>query len=352
MNHLGVVTIGRNEGQRLYRCLSSVVGHGLPVVYVDSGSTDGSPELARSLGAVVVELDASRPLSVPRARNEGFERLCQIDPDVRFVQFIDGDCEMVNGWLERGRSTLEGRPDVALVTGRRRERFPEQSTYNRLADLDWDMPLGEITGSHGDIMIRAEAFRQVGGFDAEVFVGEDNELCVRLRKRGWILLRIGAEMSLHDMAMTRVGQWWRRGLRSGFGYMEGALLHGKPPERHYVREVRSIVFWGIGLPVAILLLAAPTRGASIALATGYLFLYWRIRRYAAQRGWSAPDARLYALWSILAKFPMGIGLIIYWFRRLARRPKVIIEYKGADTATPMSQRATPGKDEDLAAVSK
>ena len=99
MNHLGIVTIGRNEGERLRRCLTSVVGRGLRVVYVDSNSTDGSAALARSLGAEVVELDPSWPVGVPRARNEGFQRLCQIDPDVRFVQFLDGDCELVEGWL-------------------------------------------------------------------------------------------------------------------------------------------------------------------------------------------------------------------------------------------------------------
>ena len=42
MSQLGIVTIGRNEGERLRRCLSSVVGRGMPVVYVDSDSTDGS----------------------------------------------------------------------------------------------------------------------------------------------------------------------------------------------------------------------------------------------------------------------------------------------------------------------
>src|SRR5262249_4300436 len=93
--HLGIVTMGRKEGERLRRCLRSILGRGLPVVYVDSNSTDGSPELARSLGAAVVELDPSRPVCVPRARNEGFERLCRIDPEVRFVQFLDGDCELV-----------------------------------------------------------------------------------------------------------------------------------------------------------------------------------------------------------------------------------------------------------------
>jgi glycosyltransferase involved in cell wall biosynthesis len=332
MNHVGIVAIGRDEGERLRRCLTSVVGRGLPVVYVDSGSTDGSAELARSLGAEVVTLDHSQPVSAPRARNEGFERLCQVDPGSRFVQFVDGDCEVVDGWLERGLRILEERPDVALVSGRRRERFREQSIYNRLADLEWDMPVGEIKGSHGDIMVRAEAFRQVGGFDAGVLVSEDYELCVRLQKQGWILLRIDEEMTLHDMAMTRFGQWWWRSVRTGYGYADGVMLHGGPPERHCVRDVRSILFWGVAVPLAILILAWPTRGASLALSGGYLLLYWRIRRYGSYRGWSARDARLYALWCILAKFPMVIGLVIYWFRQIARRPKRIIEYKGLKKA--------------------
>ena len=167
------------------------------------------------------------------------------------------------GWLEKGLRILEERPDVALVSGRRRERFREQSIYNRLADLEWDMPVGEIKGSHGDIMVRAEAFRQVGGFDAEVLVSEDYELCVRLQKRGWILLRIDAEMTLHDMAMTRFGQWWWRSVRTGYGYADGVMLHGGPPERHFVRDVRSMLFWGVAVPLAILILAWPTRGASL-----------------------------------------------------------------------------------------
>jgi GT2 family glycosyltransferase len=329
MNHLGIVTIGRNEGQRLRRCLTSVVGRGPKVVYVDSNSTDGSAELAQSLGAEVVVLDVSRPICVPRARNEGFERVCQLDSDLRFVQFIDGDCEVVDGWVEKARRILEERSDVALVTGRRRERFPEQSIYNRLADLEWDTPVGEIDTSHGDVMVRVDAFRQIGGFDPEVFVGEDFELCIRLREKGWVLLRIDAEMTLHDMAMTKFGQWWRRSVRTGYGYAEGMRMHGKPPERFFVRDVRSILLWGAALPLVILVLAWPTRGASFVLLGGYLLLYWRVRRYGGRRGWSTANARLYALFCVLAKFPMLVGLIFYWASRIARGPKPLIEYKGA-----------------------
>ena len=300
------------------------------VVYVDSNSTDGSAQMARSLGADVVR---TRPFDAGRRaarRNEGFERLCQLDPEVRYVQFIDGDCEMIDGWLENGLRVLEERPELALITGRRRERFPERSCYNRLADLEWDMPIGEIQGSHGDIMVRIDAFRQIGGFDPSVLVSEDYELCLRLRKHGWILLRIDAEMSLHDMAMTHFGQWWRRTVRSGYGYADGRYLHGRSPERLYVRDVRSIVLWAMVLPLLAVGLAWPTYGASLVLLAGYPVLYWRVRRYGRKRGWSAPSAHLYAVWAVLAKFPLAVGLVVYWFRLITRRPKRIIEYKGAN----------------------
>lgn len=153
MSTLGLVAIGRNEGQRLHRSLNSVVGRGLTVVYVDSGSTDGSIELARSLGAEVVELDLSRPFTAARARNEGFERLSDLDPEVCFVQFVDGDCEVVEGWLEKAKQVLEQNPEVVVVCGRRRERSPESTVYNRLTDLEWDSPVGEATACGGDAMM-------------------------------------------------------------------------------------------------------------------------------------------------------------------------------------------------------
>jgi GT2 family glycosyltransferase len=334
MSELGIVTIGRNEGERLRRCLTSLVGKGMPVVYVDSNSTDDSVSRARFVGAEVVELDLAQPVCVPRARNEGFERLCQIDPEVQFVQFVDGDCEVVDGWLDKGLHVLHERPDVALVTGRRRERFPEKSIYNRLADIEWDMPLGEIKGSHGDIMVRADAFRQTGGFDASVLVGEDYELCLRLRKNGWILLRIDAEMTIHDMGMTRFGQWWRRCVRSGYGFAEGALLHGKPPERHWVRDVRSIIFWGIALPLLILGLLWPTRGLSLLLALAYPLQTLRIGRRHRQAGMAPRDAWLYGLACTVARFPHAFGLARFWIGRPLGWNKRIIEYKSTPKGSP------------------
>jgi glycosyltransferase involved in cell wall biosynthesis len=333
MSNIGFVIIGRNEGERLNRCLNSVVGRDRVVVYVDSGSTDGSIELAQSMGVEVAQLDLSRPFTMARGRNLGFSRLLELKPSVRFVQFIDGDCELVSGWIEQAQKTIEARSDVAVVCGRRRERYVDRSIYNRLADLEWDLTLGPIQYCGGDTMTRVEAFRQVGGFTPDLIAVEDVDLCVRFRQHGWLLIRIDADMTLHDIAMTRFGQWWRRCIRTGFGYADGMQMHGKPPERLFVRDVRSILVWGSLLPFAILL-AWPTRGASFALLAGYLFLYLRVRKYAASRGWTPADARLYARWCVLAKFPMLIGLVRYCFHRIARRPKRLIEYKGPERPVP------------------
>jgi GT2 family glycosyltransferase len=341
MSQVGTVLIGRNEGERLATCLESVVGPGQTVVYVDSGSTDGSIARARALGVEVVELDLSHPFTAARARNAGFARLEEVDPDVEFVQFVDGDCEVVEGWLARACRELEDRPEVAGVCGRCRERFRDRSVYNRLADLEFDTPVGHTKAFGGNAMVRAKAFRQVCGFDPDLIAGEEPELCVRLRQKGWTILRIDAEMVLHDMAMTQFWQWWRRCIRGGFAFALGAALHGRPPERHWVHEVRSIMFWGMVLPLIIVGLAWPTRGASSGLLCGYLLLYWRIRRYGFHRGWSAADVRLYARWCILSKFPMSVGVILYWFRRATHRPIQIIEYKATGLSA-RSETSAPG----------
>jgi glycosyltransferase involved in cell wall biosynthesis len=330
MSQVGVVAIGRNEGERLRRCIRSVADRGLALVYVDSGSRDGSVEMARGLGVEVVELDLSRPFSAARARNEGLERLLAVAPEVQYVQFVDGDCEIVEGWIDRARRELDARPDSAAVCGRLRERHPERTVYNRLADLEWDTPTGEAKACGGIAVMRVAALRQVGGFNPDLIAGEEPELGVRLRRCGWKIFRIDAEMALHDMAMTRFGQWWKRAARAGHAFAEGAALHGRPPERHYVRETRSLVVWGLVAPAACLALALPTRGASLALLlVGYTLLFRRVDRYyRRERGWNPADARVFAFFVVVGRVPGALGALRYWLGRISGRRSRVIDFRG------------------------
>ena len=139
------------------------------------------------------------------------------------------------------------------MCGRRRERFPERSIYNWLCDLEWDRPVvGETRAFGGDVMMRVSALESVGGYRDDVIAAEDDELCVRLRAAGWRLWRIDREMTLHDAAMTRFSQWWRRSLRCGYGFAQVSYLHGELPERYFVWEARRAWLWGVWLPIACL----------------------------------------------------------------------------------------------------
>ena len=327
MNDVGVVAIGRNEGPRLRRCLASLDSRAAAVVYVDSGSTDDSLAIAKSFGVDVVELDLSIPFTAARARNAGFRQLRERRPDVTFVQFVDGDCEVCPGWLETARAELDRRPDVGVVCGRRRERFPGASVYNRLCDIEWDTPVGEARSCGGDALMRAAAVEAVGGYDPGVIAAEDDELCLRLRRAGWKVLRIEADMTVHDAAMTRAKQWWKRAERCGYAYANGAALHGRGPERHFVRESRRVLFWGAALPALAVLLAVPTLGLSLLLFALYPVQFARVYQGVRRRVPARRDAAAYAASCVLAKLPEAVGMARFAVTRLRRRPARIIEYK-------------------------
>jgi GT2 family glycosyltransferase len=281
---IAIVAIGRNEGERLRACLTAARRREeAVVVYVDSGSTDGSRKLARSLGVHVVELDLSIPFTAARARNEGFARAAAEAPDLQYVQFLDGDCELRPDWIERALAELEQRPQAAIVCGRRRERHPDRTIYNLLCDMEWNTPVGRASACGGDALIRVSAFNQVNGYDSSVIAGEEPEMCVRLRQKGWEIYRIDAEMTLHDADMTRIGQWWKRNVRAGHAYAEGHHMHGAPPERHWAKPVRSNWVWGGVVPLIALLAARPTYGLSLLLLLAYPLQAYKIYRHSKTR---------------------------------------------------------------------
>ena len=304
---IGVVTIGRNEGDRLVRCLQSLQAQlppTMPVVYVDSGSTDNSIQAAEQLGVTVVRLDMSVPFTMARGRNAGFEYLIDRYPDLDYVQFIDGDCELVEGWLDTALEFITKDESLAVVCGRRRERLPDASPYNRLADMEWNTLVGEASACGGDALMRVAAIRQVDGYNPKLIAGEEPEMCIRLRAKGWKIWRIDADMTLHDAAIYRFGQWWKRSVRGGWAVAEGYARHGAPPESYMRKEVRSGWLCGLIVPLLAVGLALPTYGLSLLLLLGYGVLGWKIYRYRRQVYDDCPQhARLYAYYCTLSKLP-------------------------------------------------
>jgi GT2 family glycosyltransferase len=319
----GVVAIGRNEGERLKQCLGSASA-AAQVIYVDSGSTDDSVRWAKQSGLAVVKLDRLAPFTAARARNAGFRRLRDLAPELKYVQFIDGDCELNSTWPPAAIPYLNSNASVCAVVGRRRERYPDRSIYNRMCDREWDIPVGEVSACGGDVMMRVSAFEAAGGYRDELIAGEEPELCVRLRAAGWKIWRLDHEMTLHDAAMLRFSQWWRRQVRSGYAFAQGAHLHGQGPERHWVWESRRALLWGLGIPLLLF-------GALIIFGRlGALLLLihpLQILRRMTQMCGSLGSRLQFSFFEQLSRIPEALGQLRFARDRLFKRRGRLIEYK-------------------------
>lgn len=322
--NVAAIAIGRNEGERLRRCLQSLRGQVRDLVYVDSGSTDGSVALAESLGAHVLVLDGSQPFTAALARNLGFDHVLSLADVPAYVQFVDGDCEVERGWIAAAQRCLDAKPQVGVVFGRRRERYPDTSIYNRLCDLEWSVPPGERSSCGGDAMMRVSALAAAGGYRADLIAGEEPELCVRLRQLGWKVLCLDLPMTIHDAAMVRLSQWWRRSVRAGYSFALGAHLHGDPPERHRIVEVRRAWIWGAGIPAAIALATLAVGPAALALVLIYPAQVLRL--YLRRRG-KEPMPFASSFFHVLGRFAEVTGQLKFTVDRLMGRRTALIEYK-------------------------
>ena len=312
--NIAAVVIGRNEGARLIACLDALAGVST-VIYVDSGSTDGSVAAAQARGAQVVSLDMSQPFTAARARNAG---LALIPEGTELVQLLDGDCVVQDDWLAQAQAFLSAHPQVAVVCGRRREIYPQASVYNALIDAEWDTPVGEALACGGDALMRVAALREVGGYRADLIAGEEPELCVRLRQAGWKIWRLDAEMTAHDAQILRFGQWWQRSKRAGHAFAEGAALHGAAPERHWVAETRRALLWGAFGPAVIVIACVLLGPWGLLVALVYPLQVLRLTR----RG-----GMVWAVFSVIGKFAEARGALGFYWRRISGAEKRLIEYK-------------------------
>lgn len=325
INAVGVVVIGRNEGERLKVCLQSLQSFNVQVVYVDSGSTDGSVSAAKSLGANVLNLDMQQPFTAARARNAGFAQLMQLAPNTKFVQFVDGDCEVVDTWLTSALEAFKQYEKIAVVCGRRKERFPNQTFYNLMCDLEWNTPVGQTKACGGDALMRVEAFQSVDGFNDTLIAGEEPELCVRLRQGGWTIQRIAQDMTIHDAAMTRFSQWWKRTERAGHAFGEGAYMHGNSEERHWVQEARRPWLWAFVIP--LLVITAAVVDCRLGLMAVMIYPLQFLRLAYKERHHGVKNSILFAVHSLIGKFAELKGQLSFHWNRLFKKKAKLIEYK-------------------------
>jgi cellulose synthase/poly-beta-1,6-N-acetylglucosamine synthase-like glycosyltransferase len=318
---LTVVVIGRNEGERLRRCLTSVrdmnpIGGPVEVIYVDSNSNDGSPGLAATFGAQTIELNAARP-SAALARNAGWR--AAVAP---WILFLDGDT-ILHPAFPRLALCNAGESSVAAVWGHRREIAPTANFFHRVLDLDWVYAPGLTPFCGGDALFRRAALERVGGFNEILIAGEEPELCFRLRTRGLRILHIDAPMTGHDLAITRWSQYWRRAARAGYAYAQMAWRTRGEQLPLWSAEARGNALRALVLIALVAALPFSPLPATIILAALVVRSAWRSR-------WKSDDnfsLLCYGAHSHLQQLPIFAGQVAFWWDLVQNRRRGLIEYK-------------------------
>jgi GT2 family glycosyltransferase len=274
----------------------------------------------------VVELPESGGFTAGKARNAGLRALLGTYPSLKFVQMLDGDCELLADWLIEGLHVLTEQSDVAVVFGGVRERYPEASFYNALCDREWRVPVGEAAACGGIALFRVEAIDGEGGYAEDLVAGEEPELCLRLRRSSWRILRVPGEMTVHDADMHHFKQWWRRSVRGGFGISALAWRYKDRADRVWKREVLSTLAWAAFAPGAALVLLFFYPFAALVVLSIYPIQIIRI--FLREGDYSAPAFGLRrASMLMLGKFAQLQGLMVFIRTRFLNRPRSLKEHK-------------------------
>lgn len=331
MPKLSVVIVGRNEGERLTRCIQSVyAAHHLPpdteIIYVDSNSQDQSPEHARQLGAKVLVVHPPRPAAAI-GRNAGWKVATG-----EYILFLDGDTLLNPDFIQAALTALENDPQLAIVWGHRREIYPQKSVYQRVLDLDWLYRPGYVEFCGGDALMRRQVLEAVDGYDPQLIAGEEPEMCQRIRDKDYKILHIDHPMTLHDLAITHWSQYWQRAVRTGHAYAEVSQRLQHTPNPLWQKEaVKNIIhanllfdFLLFGSLFSLLLMSWwPLGIASLLFLALSLRSAWKAR-WKANNPWTL---FLYGLHSQFQQIPIAIGQLSYYWYKWRGKRRQLIEYK-------------------------
>ena len=198
---LSVVVITRNQGWNINRLLASVSREvaaakvSAQVIVVDSDSSDDTVQRAIQSEAVVIALDPGQRLSAAMGRYVGHGHSTG-----EFILFLDGDAELWPGWLVSALRFMRSTPGVAGMSGDR--LFVPESCPDGLSTGAPERP---VLGAIHEVqfvsglasLYRRQALDQVGGFNPYLFSDEEPDLGIRLRARGYRLVRSEGYSGVH-----------------------------------------------------------------------------------------------------------------------------------------------------------
>lgn len=292
---VSVVIKALNEEKRIAKAietaLAAVATIGGEVILADSCSSDKTVEIA-----------SRYPITITQLANPQ-ERCCGIGPQLgfqessgEFVYILDGDMEMLDGFLEQAVAYMDTHPDVGGVGGLVVEKNTDSMEYKaRMERASGHMQPGPVDRLDMGGLYRRTAIEQVGYFsNRNLHAYEEYDLGVRMRSKGWRLVRLAANSVNHyghdAPAYQLLLRRWKTGYICGLGEVIRAAA-GKP---HFsvvlgeVRELRiyvmTLLWWLVLIGIALSPLPTMTKLASLACVLASLPIAMSLKKRSLAKG--------------------------------------------------------------------
>lgn len=223
---VSVIIVNYNTKQLLCECVDSIIKHTKGISYemivVDNASCDGSQEAVKTKYPEIKLIENKTNTGFGEANNKGARvasgrYLFLFNSDA----VLESDCiSSLYAFLEKNNECGMAGPRVLLRDRSRQPKicgemptipkiindtflfstlFPESPFFR---GVNMDRPVKKITSlgwiSGVCMMIRADAFKEVDGFDESIFLYcEDMDLCIRIREKGWEIAHIDDYPIIH-----------------------------------------------------------------------------------------------------------------------------------------------------------
>jgi general secretion pathway protein A len=322
----GVVVVASDNKTSPEAAIRSA-GDGRAIVFVAVGGAPDATAIAKGAGAVIAEGPERSFTPAGRARNAGYRQLKKIAPHLQYVQFVDAQTALDPDWITTAEKFMARRPEVSIVTGTIRPPPGLKISAAPMGARDHGDDEGEIQCVFGgSALMRVESFEAAGGFRGDLLTAETVDLCIRLRRRGARIWRLGEGMALCEPA-PKSGGWWAQGRQRGFDNAYCASLHGGPPERIGILDTVLAVLWGFLFPTAVVITALlgafvatklspatpPMLVAGAILAFGAGVFVFRMAASVVVRGVFRASSWRAAFPAVMGRFPEFLGACKLWF---------------------------------------
>ena len=199
---LTAVVVAYDSAHALPDCLGALRREGISAIVVDNASGDGSAALAEQLGARVIRNNVNEGYG--RANNRGVAAA-----ETPLVLILNPDVVLDEGAAAALAAAAERYPDAGVLAPRLVEAdgrlfFQPRSLlspYLHNAAGVERLPEGDCCApflSGAALLVRREAFLQLGGFDENIFLFyEDDDLCRRMADAGHALVHVHAAVARH-----------------------------------------------------------------------------------------------------------------------------------------------------------